>query len=80
MTERVFQSSHATTGKLSLSTRQQIDTFFELGKDKAFAVCTIQWVSNHQCPYADTVDSRYLEIEGTLRNSSKYPYFDISDL
>ena len=27
-----------------------------------------------------TVDSRYLEIEGTLRNSSRYPYFDISDL
>ena len=30
--------------------------------------------------YQDTVDSRYLEIEGTLRNSSRYPYFDISDL
>ena len=27
-----------------------------------------------------TVDSRYLEIEGTLRNTSGYPYFDISDL
>ena len=23
-----------------------------------------------------TVDSRYLEIEGTLKNSSRYPYFD----
>ena len=30
--------------------------------------------------YLGTVDSRYLEIEGTLRNSSRYPYFDISDL
>ena len=30
--------------------------------------------------YYNTVDSRYLEIEGTLRNSSRYPYFDISDL
>ena len=29
-------------------------------------------------PY--TVDSRYLEIEGTLKNSLRYPYFDISDL
>ena len=28
----------------------------------------------------NTVDSRYLEIEGTLKNSSRYPYFDISDL
>ena len=27
-----------------------------------------------------TVDSRYLEIEGTLKNSSRYPFFDISDL
>ena len=27
-----------------------------------------------------TVDSRYLEIEGTLKNTSRYPYFDISDL
>ena len=27
-----------------------------------------------------TVDSRYLEIEGTHLNTSRYPYFDISDL
>ena len=27
-----------------------------------------------------TVDSRYLKIEGTLLNTSRYPYFDISDL
>ena len=27
-----------------------------------------------------TVASRYLEIEGTLRSTSRYPYFDISDL
>ena len=27
-----------------------------------------------------TVDSRYLEIQGTLLNTSRYPYFDISDL
>ena len=27
-----------------------------------------------------TVDSRYLEVEGTLKNTSRYPYFDISDL
>ena len=29
---------------------------------------------------SSTVDSRYLEIEGTLENTSRYPYFDISDL
>ena len=27
-----------------------------------------------------TVDSRYLEVEGTLWNTSRYPYFDISDV
>ena len=28
----------------------------------------------------DTVDSCYLEVEGTLKNSLRYPYFDISDV
>ena len=28
----------------------------------------------------NTVDSRYLEVEGTRWNTSKYPYFDISDV
>ena len=27
----------------------------------------------------DTVDCRYLEVEGILRNNSRYPYFEISD-
>ena len=27
-----------------------------------------------------TVDSRYLEIQGTLWNTPRYPYFDIADL
>ena len=27
-----------------------------------------------------TVDSRYLEVEWTLCNTSRYPYFDISDV
>ena len=27
-----------------------------------------------------TVDSRYLEMEGTIINTSRYPFFDISDL
>ena len=26
-----------------------------------------------------TVDSRYLEVQGTLWNTSRYPYLDISD-
>ena len=29
--------------------------------------------------FHNTVDSRYLEVEGILRNNSRYPYFDISD-
>ena len=28
----------------------------------------------------NTVDSRYLEFQGTVLNTSRYPYFDISDL
>ena len=28
----------------------------------------------------NTVDSRYLEVEGTCWNTSRYPYFDISDV
>ena len=28
----------------------------------------------------NTVDSRYLEIKGALKNTSTYQYFDISDL
>ena len=28
----------------------------------------------------DTVDSRYLEVQGTLWNTKRYPYIDISDL
>ena len=27
-----------------------------------------------------TVDSRYLEVEGTLWDTSRYPYFDTSEL
>ena len=27
-----------------------------------------------------TVDSRYLEVQGALLNTSRYPYLDISDL
>ena len=27
-----------------------------------------------------TVNSRYLEVEGTLSTTLRYPYFDISDL
>ena len=29
---------------------------------------------------SSTVDSRYLELQGTLWNTSRYPYLDISDL
>ena len=35
-----------------------------------------------QCQFllSCTVDSRYLELEGTLWDTSRYPYFDISDV
>ena len=46
------------------------------------AICPLN-AKTCNCPLMivrNTVDSRYLEIEGTLKNSSRYPYFDISDL
>ena len=30
--------------------------------------------------FSKTVDSRYLEVEGTRWNTSRYPYFDKSDV
>ena len=30
--------------------------------------------------FVGTVDSRYLEVVGTRWNTSRYPYFDISDV
>ena len=47
--------------------------------DNYYAVSYGEWVYIQE-KHASTVDSRYLEIEGTLKNSSRYPYFDISDL
>ena len=51
---------HAATGKLSLSTQQKMDTFFELGRIRqrkerdglrlSSAVPKIQWDSNPQLP------------------------------
>ena len=45
-------------------------------QEKPFKLVLADQGNNDTC----TVDSRYLEIEGTLKNSSRYPYFDISDL
>ena len=38
---------------------------------------TYYWLQLNPC--LNTVDSRYLEVEATLWNTSRYPYFDISD-
>ena len=43
-----------------------------------FQRCSSHWSFTVYCTY--TVDSRYLEVEGTLSNTSRYPYFDISDV
>ena len=42
---------------------------------RALHICIVQINLEKGC----TVDSRYLEVEGTLWNTSRYPYFDISD-
>ena len=40
------------------------------------------WFKKGSCQLMETitVDSRYLEVQGTLWNTSRYPYLDISDL
>ena len=35
------------------------------------------YIATDKDEYADTVDSRYLEFQGTLLNNSRYPYLDI---
>ena len=37
-------------------------------------------LSNLEQTNENTVDSRYLEVQGTILNTSRYPYLDISDL
>ena len=36
--------------------------------------------SSSDCCSHSTIDSCYLEVKGTLENTSRYPYFDISEL
>ena len=48
-------------------------------KERKMISCEMYTILSIQM-FQYTVDSRYLEIEGTLKNSSRYPYFDISDL
>ena len=44
------------------------------------ALFGIQYVNLYQQPGSSTVNSRYLEVQGTLWNTSRYQYLDISDL
>ena len=52
------------------------------GIDRPDIFYTVRWAEfvSILLEGSSTVDSRYLEIKGTLKNSSRYPYFDISDL
>ena len=50
-------------------------------EDSSQPMCKIFLTELDQTEYIDnTVDSRYLEFQGTVWNTSRYPYFDISDL
>ena len=48
---------------------------FQQSQDVAFI-----WSAPNKKVPSNTVDSRYLELQWTLKNTSRYPYFDISDL
>ena len=41
---------------------------------------TLVWIPIQNHAYSNTVDSRYLEFQGTQWNTSRYPYLVISDL
>ena len=64
----IWNFSHLVTSTQLEMLKFQFDTFSSLG------VTTTQKYNLH------TVDFRYLEVEGNLWNTSRYPYFDISDL
>ena len=59
---------------------EEVDVFVESGE--FFLTFARKIIENNikEVWSNNTVVSRYLEIEGTLRNTSRYPYFDISDL
>ena len=47
---------------------------------KRYKAVKLQSTAFNLLYYPCTVDSRYLEVQATLWNTSRYPYFDISDL
>ena len=70
---------------------KQSELFFHLSRLNGKS---LKYVLMYSCPYLalsedgepnkfitdqTTVDSRYLEVEATLCNNSRYSYFDISD-
>ena len=58
---------------------EEVDVFVESGE--LFLTFARKIIENNikEVWSNNTVVSRYLEIKGTLRNTSRYPYFDISD-
>ena len=40
----------------------------------------VRIIGGYNLDFASTVDSRYLEVQWTLKNISRYPYLDISAL
>ena len=52
----------------------------ELFSRKCWIYRRTYWYQPFSSLQTSTVDSRYLEVQGTLWNTSRYPYLDISDL
>ena len=52
----------------------------EDGKQIPWQSFSMSLQSDSENTLQSTVDSRYFEVQGTLWNTSKYPYLDISDL
>ena len=78
--KRTFITEHGIRDNIKISKSQR--SCFELDLEWIFgwSVSTVRYKITTLLIYVYTVDSRYLEFQGTLWNASRYPYLDISDL
>ena len=89
----IIYHTHILTNNCAITFRsmKQSELIFHLSRLNGKS---LKCVLMYSCPYfalledgepnkfitdRTTVDSRYLEVEGTFCNNSRYPYFDISD-
>ena len=78
--KKLVKSIHGNGAEMFFSVCKCVQinmTLIHIGNERYHKVREVYYKLN-EAKY--TVDSRYLEVEGTLSNTSRYPYFDISDV